>query len=386
MAILKFTTGNPRIIGQIEYSLQRTDSQYTISYTVSMRRTSDSQPSVSGKIAYRVYINGVIIESATKYYHIDKIRDGYRWVKLCSGTKTYDLSALQSTTYTIGFDSQTQTTGVDAFNVALTTSSANTVSAYASAASGSTVNISFTSGESVFTLFGAVGKGGTNNAAQGCVVYYTTNGTTPSTTNGTSFTISGAQDTTWRKDISFNSDCIVKAVAYTIAPYGNVAGSVTTQQIYYYSAPSKPTNLNITYAQKPTIKATYTLSWNASNNGYNNVVDKYVGQVFVNNIKRLDFVCDSQTLSTTYNFHNLSVKLNKGDVLQFKLYAQGKSAYNNISQTAQSPKVTVVSAGVIKIKINGNWTEGQVWIKNGGIWKEATEVFIKNNGKWNSSI
>ena len=385
MAILDLTTGNsPKIIGKIEYSLQRTDSQYTIYYTVSMRRTNSwtGQPT-SGTIAYNVYINGVAIESATKDYVVPNDNS---WSQLCSGAKTYGLSALQSTTYTIGFNSQTKTTGVTGFNVALTTSGANIVSAYASAASGSTVNISFTSGKSVFTLFGAVGKGGTNNAAQGCVVYYTTNGTTPSTTNGTSFTISGAQDTTWQKDISFNSDCTVKAVAYTIAPYGNVAGSVATQQIYYYSAPSKPTNLNITYAKKPTTKTTYTLSWNASNNGYNNVVDKYVGQVFVNNIKRLDFVCDSQTLSTTYNFHNLSVKLNKGDVLQFKLYAQGKSAYNNISQTAQSPKVTVVSAGVIKIKINGNWTEGQVWIKNGGIWKEATEVFIKNNGKWNSSI
>ena len=45
-----------------------------------------------------------------------------------------------------------------------------------------------------------------------------------------------------------------------------------------------------------------------------------------------------------------------------------------------------MNAGIIKIKVNGNWKEGQVWIKNGGIWKEATGVFIKNNGKWNSSI
>ena len=386
MAILELTTGNsPKIIGKIEYSLQRTATKYTISYTVSMRRTNSySGTPTSGTIAYNVYINGKVIASETNSNYV--VPNDNSWSQLCSGAKSYDLSALQSTTYTIGFDSQTKTTGVTGFNVSLTTSGANTVSAYATAASGSTVNISFTSGDSVFTLSGKVGKGGTNNAATGCVVYYTTDGTMPSTENGTNFTISGTQDTTWQKKISFNSDCAVKAVAYTIAPYGNVAGSVATKHISYYSAPSIPTNLNITYTKKPTTKAAYTLSWDASTNGYNNEVDKYVGQLLINNVKEYDFVCDSQTRSRTFDFRVLSFKLKKGDVLQFKLYAQGKSSYNNISSTAQSPTVTVVNAGIIKIKINNSWEEAQVWIKNEGTWTEATEVFVKYNNKWNSSI
>ena len=384
MATAQIITGNSSIIGKIEYSSQRTDSQYTVSYTVSMKRidTHTGTPT-SGAIAYNVYIDGVAIESATNNNYV--VPNDNSWSQLCFGAKTYDLSPLQTIGYTIGFDSQTKTTGVTAFNAA-SEYAGGTILPYASAASGSNVNISFIPGRNYFILGGRVGRGGKNNDAEGCVVYYTTDGATPSPTNGESFTISGTQDTAWSKHILFNSDCTVKAVAYTIAPYGNVAGSVATQRLYYYSAPSKPTNLNITYAKKPTTKTAYTLSWAASLDGYNNVVDSYVGQLFVNDIKCFDFVCDNQTLSTTYDFRNLSFKLNKGDVLQFKLYAQGKSAYNNISQTAQSPKVTVTNAGIIKIKINGNWKEGQVWIKNGGIWKEATEVFIKNNGKWNSSI
>ncbi len=34
------------------------------------------------------------------------------------------------------------------------------------------------------------------------------------------------------------------------------------------------------------------------------------------------------------------------------------------------------------IKINGAWTEGFVWIKDNGTWKEAKQIYRKDNGSW----
>lgn len=46
---------------------------------------------------------------------------------------------------------------------------------------------------------------------------------------------------------------------------------------------------------------------------------------------------------------------------------------------------TVQNAGIIRIKVNGAWKEGQVHVKVNGAWKEADIVHTKVNGVWKES-
>lgn len=377
MATLNFATGNSNVEGKVDYQITRTSTQYTISYEVFMRRKTSYV--TKGNIKYTVYINNTNVDSKTKYYTITADK---RWCSLCSGSKTYNLSALSTSTYSIGFESE-DVSGADisAFDVKKTTTS-GTVAAYATLAGKSTLSISFVQGENRFVLSGQIGADGNNNKSSGCDVYYTSDGSVPSKSNGVLISISGKANTKWSKTIDITKDEIIKAIAYTTAPYGGKEGEVATQQVYYYSPPYAPLNLAIVYNNKPTPKAEYSLNWDKPEDGYHNKVSKYHIDILINN----NLSKQIETTNNSIKYLGSELSLKKGDTLQFTVYAIGESNYNNISPTSNSNIVTIISAGIIKIKIGGEWKEGQVWIKTEQGWKQATEVFIKNNNKWNSSI
>lgn len=376
MATLNFATGNSNVVGKVDYQVTRTSTQYTISYEVFMKRKTAY--TTSGNIKYTVYINNVNVNSKTKYY---TITDDKSWCSLCSGSKTYNLSALLTSTYSIGFESEDSSdAGITAFDVAKTTTS-GTVVAYAALAEKSNLSISFVQGDNRFVLSGQIGVDGNNNKSSGCDVYYTLDGSVPSKNNGVLISITGKANAKWSKSIDITKDEIIKAIAYTTAPFGGEAGEVVTQQVYYYSPPYAPLNLSIVY-NKPTPKTEYLLNWTKSEDGYNNKVSKYHIDILINN--NLSKQIETTNNSIKYSGSELSLK--KGDTLQFTVYAIGESNYNNISPTSNSNIVTIISAGIIKIKIGEEWKEGQAWIKTEQGWKQATEVFIKNNNKWNSSI
>lgn len=376
MATLNFATGNSNVEGKVDYQVARTSTQYTISYEVFMRRKTSY--ATSGNIKYTVYINNANVDSETKYYTITSDK---KWCSLCSGSKTYDLEALLTSTYSIGFESEDVSgASITAFDVEKTTAS-GTVSAYATLAKESTLSIGFTDGENRFVLSGQVGADGNNNKSDGCKVYYTSDGTTPSEDNGTLISITGKAGTEWSSIIDITEDKIIKAIAYTTAPFGGEEREAEPRQVYYYSPPYAPEDLKITPDKsKPIPKATYTFSWEKSKDGYNNKVDKYCVKIQSN-----DKIINIETNDDYVEYSGKELLLKKGQTLSFEVYAQGESNYNNISETSKA-SIKIVSAGIVKLKINGTWAEGQVWIKKDGGWKEASEVYIKSQGKWNSSI
>ena len=52
----------------------------------------------------------------------------------------------------------------------------------------------------------------------------------------------------------------------------------------------------------------------------------------------------------------------------------------------RSNEYIIQSNGVMKVNVNNNWYEGQVWVNVDGIWHEATDVFINIDGSWKESI
>ena len=80
----------------------------------------------------------------------------------------------------------------------------------------------------------------------------------------------------------------------------------------------------------------------------------------------------------------------KGDQLYTRVeYTIVDGAYNNLvnnDTVPQSDIHTIESSGVMRVNVNGQWHEGQVWINVGGQWKEATDVYVNVEGKWKESI
>ena len=300
-----------------------------------------------GNIKYTVYINNTNVDSKTKYYTITADK---RWCSLCSGSKTYNLSALSTSTYSIGFESE-DVSGADisAFDVKKTTTS-GTVAAYATLAGKSTLSISFVQGENRFVLSGQIGADGNNNKSSGCDVYYTSDGSAPSKSNGVLISISGKANTKWSKTIDVTKDEIIKAIAYTTAPYGGKEGEVAAQQVYYYSPPYAPLNLAIVYNNKPTPKAEYSLNWDKPEDGYHNKVSKYHIDILINN----NLSKQIETTNNSIKYLGSELSLKKGDTLQFTVYAIGESNYNNISPTSNSNIVTIISAGILT-KMSTHW-------------------------------
>lgn len=393
MAKLSFNTGNSAIIGEVRYSCTRTADEYKVSYEVYMKRTNtNTGDATSGTIEHTVYIKSNTITATTKGY---TVKNDNSWCLLTSGYKTYSLDTFDTSTFTIGFSSKDKTTGhtITAFNVSKVTSSAQTVNAYAKAISAHPVTISYTAGSNKFSLSTTIPKATTNNALNSATVYYTTNGDDPTKTTSTrtawqlnvASTAQGKTITT--TNITIPTDCTqVRAVMMVVGTYNNPSSAIANKTVAYYSAPTwdSDATIDITSSRsKFDTKATYTITWPAAHNGVNNAITSYEVRVDVR--QEQVKVYTAQPNSRTVSFEAKNLNLQKGDNIDVWVTAYGQSSYNNISKSLPSETIWVVSAGTVKIKVNNQWKEGQVWIKNNGSWIEADEVYIKTNGVWKSS-
>lgn len=395
MATLSFNTGNASIRGKVEYSCERTQKKYTVSYKVYMQRTNTNTGSAtSGTIEHTVYIKSNTITATTKGY---TVKNDNSWCLLTSGSKTYSLGTFDTSTFTIGFSSKDKTTGdykVTAFNVSKVKSSAQTVDAFAKEISAEPVTIAYTAGSNKFSLSTTVPKAATNNALDSATVYYTTNGDDPTKTDSdrTAWSLNVASTAqgkpTTKPNIAIPTDCTqVRAVMMVVGAHNNPSSAIASKTVAYYSAPRWASDATITITSDRTkfdTKATYTVTWPAAADGVNNAITSYKVRVDVQQgqVK----VYTTQPNSRTVSFEAKSLNLQKDDDINVWVTAYGQSSYNNISAALPSDTIRVVSAGIVKIKVNNQWKEGQVWIKNNGSWIEADEVYVKTNGVWKSSV
>lgn len=235
-----------------------------------------------------------------------------------------------------------------------------------------------------FTISGRRATNGTNNTINNSYCYYTIDGTTPSPSNYYRYLTLGTESNT---NFSFtlnvpsgSSSRKINVKAYATGAQGDSVSSNTAWAIvYYYSPPSNPSGLAISYnTSKPTKRSAYTFQWDNSTGGYNNSVASYNFQLYKNYA-----LIKSLSALSPISFTGAELSVTKGDVLYFRVQAVGSSGYNSSYST--SPTITIQSSGILRIKVDGSWKEGQVWIKVNGTWKQASDVFIKDGGSWKTS-
>lgn len=409
MATLPLITGNSKIKAWMDYSYSRSDYTYSIKYKICMQRTNTySGTPTSGRIDYDIYLNNVVVYSATgASFEVpnDKSEAVLKeWTYVYppqaeQGEEQKYLDPFTEYKYTVGFYSHSPASGnnhITAFDIDKTTSKSDTIPAYTTKVTANKVDIKSDEGSNAFTLTTTVPEVSSDgrNTINQAVVLYTTDGSNP-LDRGDTVQIyylppsQAAGGDTWTiLSTSISANTTVKAVMEVEGTY-NYDSKSNEATLNYYSPPtwSSGSKVNVNIApkpKKPTPKSIYTVSWPKANNGSNNIVDKYILDIDIcqETVETKEF--GSQTTSCVID--GTSLPLSKDDELVFTIRAIGKSQYYNASNWLFSPHMIIVNAGTIKYKTNNAWKEALVWQKVNGQWTEITDTFIKNNGQWKNSV
>lgn len=97
---------------------------------------------------------------------------------------------------------------------------------------------------------------------------------------------------------------------------------------------------------------------------------------------------DRNTTATTITFDPVELGFEPGDAIKVGVHAYTVDGTNTwMFNTTRSDSVASVvqNAGIVNVKVNGAWKEGQVYVKIKGEWKEAETVNVKVKGVWKES-
>ena len=243
-------------------------------------------------------------------------------------------------------------------------------------------------GNNTFKFTVTPGDNGVNNDANGVsdTQYSIDGGTT-----WTNCTVTKSEnENDYVNDISISgSDKSVQGRAKT---KGTIVGTTSdwgyssVTEVLYYTAPSEPANLDITSNKiKFTPKATYIFSWNASTAGTNNPVKDYTYEIYKNDTELPEVIgttTDTEVDKTPSDLSGLS----KGDIIKFRVRANGDNSTFNSSFSGYK-QVTIVSSGVMYVRVSDTWKEGQVYIRDSNdVWHEASGVYVRDsNDDWKES-
>jgi hypothetical protein len=197
-----------------------------------------------------------------------------------------------------------------------------------------------------------------------------------------------------------------KATA-TLSVYGDPATVTASANIKQYVAPGNPGTPVLSYSKsRLTIKEPWVFTWTkASRTNASSSVAGYRLTLFKNGTAKansieiknsagtvisryVDGVYIYDTTSLSFTVDPVQNGFAPGDtvVLAVRPYtktATGVCLYN--ANNTYSVAATVQNAGVVHVKQNSQWHEGQVWVKVAGTWKEADTVNVKVNGAWKES-
>lgn len=408
----QYQIGTGNVDARVVLTVNRKSSSYDLTYKLQFRRRNTGY-TTSGNIDYFFYLNGEQVKSGTvENFSVS----GTDYKTAVTYTKAnISLSALNSYSGNFGAKSNgfywewngSKYVKKDLSNLTCNIQSVKfSVDAYATSLGKPTIQIK-DNGNNSFTISGKNGSSGTNNPTNKLILYYTTNGSTPTTSSTkVEINVGASKDYSYTTSITSYGQ-IVKAIAYCISQngYGNVASSIYTKAMKFYQPPSSPSNIILSFkGNKPTLKEQLTFTWNAAEEanedspvlGYRirlRVNDRSITGINPQN-SSANYL-DTETPNTSYTLTTaLKNKLKVGDKIKLGLYSYTRNGQDlqlfNGAGTAEaevfSSEYTIGNNGVLKIKIGDKWKEGQVWIKINGTWKEATGVFIKSNNTWKESI
>jgi hypothetical protein len=289
-------------------------------------------------------------------------------------------------------------------------------------------------GNNMVTISVTTGSNGDYNKLQsGSILYYTTNGVTPTPNayNGT-IPLGTAEKTTITKDVAISSKNAIKAIAYCKYKYNTADSGVKTSSNAFYAPPTiESGNPKLIYKKsRLTVREQWKFDWSevkikpANDDsqvaGYRMRLYKN-GNAVPNTIHILDIDNNGKRLSNeskssdgtidifydrdgkdntsiiidpSITLDRLNVKFKAKDKVGLLIHPYAvdkngkkyfKSGKAGDGASTYSGLLEIQNAGVVRVKVNNEWKEGQVYVKVAGAWEEAETVNVKVGGAWKES-
>lgn len=257
-------------------------------------------------------------------------------------------------------------------------------------------------GDNTFTIKASAGKAGTNNKVNSSTLYYRKG------TSGTYLKASGL--TLSEEKITASAASASQTVyAYTEVDgqYNDPTSSTASASIKNYVAPNVPGKPVISYTKsRLTIKENWTYTWTAATqSNSSSPVKGYRIKIFKNGTEIPGLTCstsnntigkgsgstkyvDRESTSCTITFNPVTLGFEPKDTIKVRIHAYTKNAAGGKvfnSANTDSVESTVQNAGIVHVRVNNAWKEGQVYVKVSGAWKEAESVHTKVSGSWKES-
>lgn len=267
--------------------------------------------------------------------------------------------------------------------------------------------------KSTFTITAQAGSAGTNNAVKSTTLYYRI-GDSGDYTKTSSLNIVNQALTCDRTSKSQN----VYAYSVVDGTHNDATSDTAKSTIINYAYPNEPGNPYLTDASyrngRLTLKQNWTFKWTAATKandnspilGYrlrmykndeivrlkNSSTGGWLGSIIKpDSLQRNDSCYDTDSTSTEFIVNPSMYDFKPGDKIKFGVYAYTKNGAgtqlfsNNGKGHKVSNEYTIQNAGVVQVKVNNTWKEGQVYVKVNGTWREAETVSTKVNGSWKES-
>lgn len=259
-------------------------------------------------------------------------------------------------------------------------------------------------GNNTVALTVTQGANGTNNAIQSATLSYTIDGGSKQ-----SLAITAKSGGTSSYTIKITKACTIKVTIECKFVYNTTSANKSVSAIFYAapSNPGKPVLAASSYKNnRLTVKQNWTYTWTAATaananspvKGYririyknNTALSGLVGSTsnnIITNGTNTEKYVDRESTSCTITFNPVTLGFLPNDTVRVGIYAYTRNGASSQlwSDTHMLSDIsTVQNAGIVHVKVNGQWKEGQVWVKTNGSWREAETVNTKINGTWQES-
>lgn len=267
-------------------------------------------------------------------------------------------------------------------------------------------------GNNTFNISGTKGRNGTNNTAYGPTLKWSYDSAqyTTDVLNNSNISLNCSGDSRW-----------VYAKCITTGERGDKAEVTTNSQIKRYAKPSDPGKPVLDNSSlknnRLTVKQNWKYTWTAATPGTTNSpvlgyrIRIYKNGTVIKGLKhtsngyistggdsKVDYVdINVDALpSLSVEFNPVALEFLPGQKVKISVLAWAKNGANTIlwngvdgtssnARQIYSDETLAQNAGVVLVKHNGNWVEGQVLVKHNGAWLEAEAVLVKQNGSWQES-